>query len=135
MLDNKKLLAIELLADGQLTKTDIAKKIGSSRQIIYNWLENEEFRAELDKRLHNRKVSVQKTIDGKLEFVMDKLYELANDDSNKRVQAQVLQYLADRSLGKATSKVELSTNINNNSINDDILEVEYDQLIEGNQED
>lgn len=134
MLDDRKLLAIELLADGELTKVDIAEKVGCSRTAIYLWMENDEFKAELDKRLHNRKVFVQKKIDGKLDFVMEKLYELANDDSNKRVQAQVLQYLADRSLGKTTTKLELDTNLNNNNIDDDILDVEYDQLQEGNED-
>lgn len=134
MLDDRKLLAIELLADGELTKVDIAEKVGCSRTAIYLWMDNDEFKAELDKRLHNRKVFVQKKIDGKLDFVMEKLYELANDDSNKRVQAQVLQYLADRSLGKTTTKLELDTNLNNNNIDDDILDVEYDQLEEGNED-
>lgn len=134
MLDDRKLLAIELLADGELTKVDIAEKVGCSRTAIYLWMDNDEFKAELDKRLHNRKVFVQKKIDGKLDFVMEKLYELANDDSNKRVQAQVLQYLADRSLGKTTTKLELDTNLNNNNIDDDILDVEYDQLQEGNED-
>lgn len=134
MLDDRKLLAIELLADGELTKVDIAEKVGCSRTAIYLWMDNDEFKAELDKRLHNRKVFVQKKIDGKLDFIMDKLYELANDDSNKRVQAQVLQYLADRSLGKTTTKLELDSNINNNNIDDDILDVEYDQLEESKED-
>lgn len=132
MIDDKKILAIELLADGELTKVEIAKKVGISRQTLYNYLDNDEFMAELDKRLQGRKSFVQKMIDGKLEFVIDKLYELASDNSNKRVQAQVLQYLADRSLGKTTSKVELDTGFNNtNNLDKDVLEAEFEELEDG----
>lgn len=130
IIDDRKMLAIELLADGELTKVDIAKKVGIARQTIYDWMNDDKFKAELDNRLHQRKVFVQKKIDGKLDFVIDKLYELANDDSNKRVQAQVLQYLADRSLGKTTTKLELESSINTNTVDDDILDVEYDALEE-----
>ncbi|UOQ47751.1 phBC6A51 family helix-turn-helix protein [Gracilibacillus caseinilyticus] len=131
MMDDRKYLAIELLADGELTKKDIATKIGVSRQTLYDWLENKEFRAELDRRLHGRKVSVQKMIDGKLEFVIDKLYELASDNSNKRVQASVLTYLADRSLGRPTSKHEITADMNKETVNEDVLEQELAELEDG----
>lgn len=128
MLDDKKILAIELLVDGELTKTEIAKRVGRSRNALYLWLDDDEFKAELDKRLQGRKSFVQKIIDGKLEFVMDKLYELAADSSNKRVQAQVCQYLADRSLGKPTSKHEIEAGIKDNiEVDKDVLESEFDQ--------
>jgi predicted DNA-binding protein YlxM (UPF0122 family) len=128
MLDDRKILAIELLVDGELPKTEIAKRVGCSRQAIYEWLEkNEEFKAELDARLHHRKVSVQKRIDSKLDFVVDKLYELAADSSNKRVQAQVLQYLADRSLGKPTSKHEVTAEAKTSNVSEDVLEAEFEE--------
>jgi transposase-like protein len=129
MIHDKKMLAIELLADGELRKTEIAKKIGVSRQALYHWLNDQEFVAELDRRLQQKKSLVQKRIDGKLDFVIEKLYELANDSSNKRVQAQVLQYLADRALGKPTSKHEIEAAMNDkNNIDEDILEAEFDEV-------
>ncbi|MEC1780065.1 phBC6A51 family helix-turn-helix protein [Schinkia azotoformans] len=131
MLNDKQLLAIELIAEGEFTKTEIATKCNTSRQSIYNWLSSDEFITALDDRLQNRKKFVEKMFDGKLEFVIDKLYELAKDDSNKRVQAQVLQYLADRSLGKTPSKHEVMTEIkeSKNYTDDQISEV-FDQLEE-----
>ncbi|WP_051263266.1 phBC6A51 family helix-turn-helix protein [Tuberibacillus calidus] len=129
ILDDRKILAIELLADGEYTKTEIAKKCGIARQTLYDWLDNDLFRAELDRRLQQKKSLVQKKIDGKLDFVIEKLYELANDSSNKRVQAQVLQYLADRALGKPTSKHEIEAAMNDkNNIDEDILEAEFDEV-------
>lgn len=115
IIDDKKILALELIADGELSKTDVAKKVGIARQTLYEWLGNDEFIAKLDERLQSRKKFVEKMFDGKLEFVVDKLYELATDDSNKRVQAQVLQYLADRSLGRIPAKHELTTKIDSNN--------------------
>jgi predicted DNA-binding protein YlxM (UPF0122 family) len=123
IIDEKKRLAIELLADGERTKTEIAEVIGVSRQALYDWLGNEEFIAALDERLQNRKKFVEKRFDVKLEFVIDKLYELASDSSNKRVQAQVLQYLADRSLGRIPAKHELTTKIDTGGNNYDQSEI------------
>ncbi|WP_186320514.1 phBC6A51 family helix-turn-helix protein [Fictibacillus phosphorivorans] len=127
IIDDKKILAIELLADGELTKTAVSERVGIARQTLYDWLGNEEFIAALDERLHNRKKFVEKMFDGKLEFVVDKLYELATDDSNKRVQAQILCYLADRSLGRIPSKHELTTKIDAGkpNVSTDILEEEH----------
>lgn len=130
IIDDKKLLAIELIADGEMTKTQIAGKCGVSRQALYDWLANPEFSAMLDERLQNRKKFVEKMFDGKLEFVVDKLYELAMDNSNARVQAQVLQYLADRSLGKTASKHELTTKVEAIKKTDiDILDNEHEQWL------
>jgi len=128
MLDEKKILAIEMLVDGELTKVEIAKRIGVSRQALYNWLDDEEFRAELDRRLQGIKSFVQKRIDAKLEFVIDKLYELATDNSNKRVQAQVLQYLADRALGKPSSKLDITAEAKTgDTVSQDLLESEFEE--------
>jgi predicted DNA-binding protein YlxM (UPF0122 family) len=134
IIDEKKRLAIELLADGELTKTEISKRCGVSRQALYEWTINEEFIAALDERLHSRKKFVEKRFDVKLEFVIDKLYELASDSSNKRVQAQVLQYLADRSLGRIPAKHELTTKIDtggNNFAENEIKDV-FDMIEDEN---
>lgn len=128
MIDDRKMLAIELLADGELRKTEIADRIGCSRQAIYHWLNDDEFRAELNNRLQQRKSFVQKKIDGKLDYVIDKLYDLADDDSNKRVQAQVLQYLADRSLGKTTTKLDIDAGMKDNqNVDQDVLDAENEE--------
>lgn len=105
------MLAIELLAEGSLTKVAIAQQVKCSRQALYNWLEDEEFAAALDKRLQGRKKFVEKVLDGKLEFVIDSLLELATTCDNSRVKADVLKYLADRSLGKATQRMDVVASV------------------------
>jgi hypothetical protein len=50
MLDDKKILVIEMLVDGELPKTQIATRIGCSSQALYQWSDNDEFKADLDKR-------------------------------------------------------------------------------------
>lgn len=107
LMDARKIMAIDMLIDGENTRTDIAKKVGVSRQTLYSWLDNKEFKAELDARLANKKTFIQKLMDSKLDFALDKLLEIADDDDNRRVQAQVLLSILDRSLGKAVSKHEL----------------------------
>lgn len=130
ILDDRKTLAIQHLAEGEKTKTDIAKMIGVSRQALYNWLDDDEFRAELDRRLQQRKVLVEKIIDSKLENAVDQLIDLANTTENARVKAQTLQYIIDRGLGKAINRVEMTTDIVNTNIDDDLLETAYDDVIE-----
>ncbi|MDF2884650.1 MAG: phage-related protein [Clostridiaceae bacterium] len=49
MLDEIKEKAITYLLKGEGV-SDVAKLVGKSRQAIYNWLDDEEFKAELDKR-------------------------------------------------------------------------------------
>lgn len=123
LMDARKITAIEMLADGELTKTAISEKVGVSRQTLYSWMANEEFKAELDNRLANKKTFITKLVDGKLDFIMDKLFEIANDNSNRRVQAQVLLAMLDRSLGKATNKHELVVD-DTQSFNTDRQEIE-----------
>jgi hypothetical protein len=56
------------------------------------------------------------------------LYELATDNSNKRVQAQVLQYLADRALGKPSSKLDITAEAKTgDTVSQDLLESEFEE--------
>ncbi|SFM38097.1 CENP-B N-terminal DNA-binding domain-containing protein [Gracilibacillus orientalis] len=54
----------QLLAEGELTKTEIAKRCGIASQTLYVWYNDDAvFKAELDRRLQQRKVLVEKIID------------------------------------------------------------------------
>ncbi|MGF7057200.1 phBC6A51 family helix-turn-helix protein [Brassicibacter mesophilus] len=123
MLDQQKILAIQLLVDGELSRTDIAKKVGVSRQALYNWLDNDEFKAELNRRIQDRKVLCEKIIDSKLQDAVDKLWELQLSTQNSRVKAEVLKYFIDRALGKPASKLEMNDSRENkeNITDNDIL--------------
>jgi len=128
ILDDRKLLAIQLLVDGELPKTEIARKVGVSRQAIYNWLDDPEFKAELDRRIQQRKVLVEKIIDSKLEDAVTKLWELAETTNNSRVKAQVLQYIIDRGLGKPVSKHSIEAAMKQEQeVDRDVLEAEFEE--------
>ncbi|KHF40714.1 phBC6A51 family helix-turn-helix protein [Halalkalibacter okhensis] len=128
ILDERKNKVINELVEGVKTKTDIAKGAGVSRQAIYDWLSNTEFKAELDRRLQQRKVLVEKVIDSKLESAVDELIELAHTTTNSRVKAQVLQYIIDRGLGKPTSTHKIETDMNAaNEVDKDILDAEFEE--------
>ena len=49
-LKDNQIKAIELLLTGCFTHTDIALQCGVRRQTLYNWLQNPDFKAELDQR-------------------------------------------------------------------------------------
>lgn len=131
MLDDRKILVIQHLAEGEKTRTDIAKLVGISRQTLYDWLDDDEFKAELDSRLQQRKVLLEKIIDSKLTDMTEQLANLIYTTKNDRVKAQSIQYWLDRGLGKATSKHEITTDVTNNTnIDDDLLDTAYDDIIE-----
>lgn len=52
MLDERKLKAIELLVEGKLNRTEIAKEVGVTRPTLYNWEKEEEYSQEYDRLLH-----------------------------------------------------------------------------------
>jgi transposase-like protein len=134
-LNDIKLRVIEDLAEGIAPKTQIANKHGIARQTIYDWLDNVEFKAELDRRLQQRKVWVEKKIDGHLDFATDQVFEMIRTTKNERVKSDLLRYVLDRGLGKTTTKVEFSANMNENRITKDILEEEHEKWLKEIEED
>ena len=49
MLNEKKIKAIGLIAEGNLSMTEIAKEVGVSRNALYLWRKDKEYQQELDK--------------------------------------------------------------------------------------
>lgn len=131
MLDDRKILAIQHLAEGEKTKVEIAKLIGCSRTAIYLWLDDPEFKAELNKRLQQRKSLVENIIDSKLEDMVNQLETLAISTNNDMVKAKVLTYWIDRGLGKPTDKLEVTASTQDiSNPHSDLLSLEYDDVIE-----
>ncbi|MBM7631112.1 phBC6A51 family helix-turn-helix protein [Geomicrobium sediminis] len=128
MLNEPMMRAVELIAEGQLNKSEIASRVGISRPTLYKWLDNEEFKAEVHSRLHKERVFAEKMIEARLEFAINKLHEIAKDSSNRRVQAQTLQYLVDRALGKPTTRVDLDQVTSTaQGVEGDVLDAELDK--------
>lgn len=126
MLDEKKILAIQLLVDGESTKVDIANKIGVQRSTLYDWLNNKEFKAELDKRIQERKNLCEKIIDSKLQDAVRILWETIETTKDMRVKAQLLTYTIDRALGKPTTKMDIEAGAKQIKQDNDVLEEAFD---------
>lgn len=130
IIDDTKIMAIELMASG-VSITETAKKINKSRQAIYDWLKDSEFKAKLDERLRECKLQAEKMINSKLPEAVNKLWYLAQTAESEKVRADLLMYLVDRQLGKPTSKMDILVEANNNTVDEqdlleDINEVEYE---------
>ena len=127
MLNDKQLECIELLMDG-VNKTTIADKIKVNRKTIYDWLEKEEFKCELDKRKQIICNSALSDLKGSTRELLSEVKKLAYTAENEGIRLQALNSLLDRTLGKATSKTELEVNNNNKDIDD----INLDALLDDN---
>jgi len=131
MLDEKKMMAIELLVKGELTKTEIAKRCGKSRQWLYNAFDDKEFMAELDRRLHQIQTYGENRIKATLQDRINNIIYLAENAESEKVRLDASQYLLDRVLGKTTSKMEIKPLINQDEevidIDEELEEIEIDE--------
>lgn len=131
MLDERQMLALDKLVEGTHTRSAIARDLNISRQTLYNYLENAEFAAELDKRMKEAKGLVEKRLNTKMDFALDNILKIAADSSNQRTMLEANKYILDRCLGKPTSKVDLEAGLKPVAIAEvDLLEAEFAEFDE-----
>lgn len=122
-LNEKQYLAIEWILEGKQIAL-IAKNLGVARQTVYNWLDNEEFKSELDTLRLDIQNSTKEHVKNKINLYVDELEHLALDRStSSKVRADVLKYMVNRVWGNTTTKVEVTEN---DSDNDE--EIDLDEL-------
>ena len=126
MLDERKLKTIELLAQG-IHYTDISKQVGVSRQTIYDWLKDEEFKAELD-RWRQEFINCTRSIFAFNAPKAARKIVKQIDSSNEKIANTASQYVCDATCGKPTTKVEQVNDTENKNIDDDILDKELDEV-------
>lgn len=132
MLNNKQLKAIDMLMDG-VNKTAIADKIKVNRTTLYNWLENEEFKLELDRRQQEISRHALSDLKGDTKQILEAVKKLGYEAESEAVRLSALNSLLDRILGKATAKqeIELSNTDNNADIDlDSLLEYKDSNVID-----
>ncbi|MBM7836430.1 helix-turn-helix domain-containing protein [Clostridium sardiniense] len=123
-LGKKQYLAIQYILEGKQI-TDIAKALGVARQTIYNWLDDEEFKTEVDTLRREIQTSAKNYVENNIKLYIDEIEGLAlNKETSSKVKADLLKYLVDRVLGKTTTKVEVNDNNTNNTDN-----VNLDELV------
>lgn len=119
MLTNKQLEAVDMLMDG-LNKSAIADKLKVSRTTLYKWIENEEFKAELDRRKQKICNDALSDLKGSTKDLLKAVEKLAYTAENEGIRLQALNSLLDRTLGKATTKQEIELSSNKEAENIDL---------------
>lgn len=131
MLTEQQRECIELLCIGTKTDQEIAKDIGCRRETVSRWKnQNEEFKAELNKRSHDFENGLideaQTLLKRKLGIAIGNILTIANDKAVKEeTRLKANQYLVDRVLGNTTTKIETNTDGND----DNNKNVDIDQLL------
>lgn len=121
-LGDKQYLAIKYILEGRQIAS-IAKEIGISRATIYNWLDDEEFKNELDMLRQEIQSSTKEHVMNKIKLYVDELEELAlNKDTSSKVRADLLKYLVNRVWGNTTTKAEVTVTEEEND--NDMLDIE-----------
>lgn len=128
MIDERQRKAIELIVSGEYQITQVAELVGVHRTTIYNWLDNEEFKAEMDKRLQDIKNQAEKEFNTKLLKAIDEYWKIAMSSTDMRTKEKALSYWIDRSLGKTTSRLEMADNRTDTNITEEDILSEIDQL-------
>jgi AcrR family transcriptional regulator len=119
IITDNHLKAIEYIIEGK-SMTDIAKICGIGRATLYNWLDNKEFKAELDKQRQDIKTNIETKVVSKLGVYLDELHRIATTSKNDKERRSACEYLVDRALGKSTTKVADVTEEENKAAVDDI---------------
>lgn len=96
---------IDLILEGH-KMTEIAKETGIYRSQLYRWLNNEEFKAELEARRAQLRKSAKDKITGQVNSLADEMLKLAMSSTDPRVKLQAIKYLMDRALGIPTAAKE-----------------------------
>lgn len=115
-LDERKMKAIENIVLGE-NYSNVAKLSGVSRQALYNWLDDDEFKAELDRRIQEIRKQGEQRIASKITTYISELEKIALTGKSEKNRSDALQYLINRDLGAPTSKISNITNDGDNDNN------------------
>ena len=118
LLNQKHLDAIEELIKGE-SISNIAKKLKVSRASLYNWLDDEGFKLELDKRRQIISRNALNRVNIKVNEYLEGIEKIAKTTDNDNTALTAYGMLLDRALGKATAKQDISLT-NNDSVNEEI---------------
>lgn len=104
ILTDNHLDAIKYILEGKNT-SEIAKLCNVSRTAIYNWLGDKDFKAELERRKLEIKTNADKKITGRLEYYLEEMHKIATTGKTEKERRAACEYMIDRALGKATTRV------------------------------
>ena len=124
-LGEKQYKVMELIIQGE-TISDIAKMMKVSRGTIYNWLDDENFKADLNKQRQEIKDASKERINANIGMYIGELHKIATTSQSEKARIEASVYLLNRVLGTPTrvqQDITEDTNKEDNSINiDDIVQ-------------
>ncbi|MBP3931775.1 MAG: helix-turn-helix domain-containing protein [Peptostreptococcaceae bacterium] len=124
-LGEKQYKVMELIIQGE-TISDIAKMMKVSRGTIYNWLDDENFKADLNKQRQEIKDASKERINANIGIYIGELHKIATTSPSEKARIEASVYLLNRVLGTPTrvqQDITEDTNKEDNSINiDDIVQ-------------
>lgn len=116
---------MELIIQGE-TISDIAKMMKVSRGTIYNWLDDENFKADLNKQRQEIKDASKERINANIGIYIGELHKIATTSQSEKARIEASTYLLNRVLGTPTrvqQDITEDSNKEDNSINiDDIVQ-------------
>lgn len=120
---------IDLIIQGR-NITDIAGIVHKSRTTIYNWLELDVVKEELENRRSEMKKAANNKIVSEANNLVDNMINLAMNSSDTRVKFQANKYLIDQCLGTPVAAKEDVNNVGNDKDNKDAntLKQELDDI-------
>lgn len=98
--------------------TDIAKILNVNRKTIYNWLNKDYVKAELDKRRQELTRQGNAIILKDLATYIRNIQALANDSSDKRTALAANQYLINRIYGNPKDQIDIGQDNDDNKSED-----------------
>lgn len=88
--------AIDELLRGNLTKTEIAKQVHVALSTLYEWLKDEEFKAELEERESDYKRMIKARISKMAFSALDTQEDIMSRSDNDRARASVAADILNR---------------------------------------
>ena len=124
-LGEKQYRAMELIIQGE-TISDIAKMLKVGRGTIYNWLDDENFKADLNKQRQEIKNASKERINACIGIYISELHKIATTSQSEKARIEASTYLLNRVLGTPTRVqqdiTEEETKENNNIDIDSVLQ-------------
>lgn len=95
-LTKKHRTAIELLIAGHMSKDEIAQSVKVSRKTLYNWLDDEDFKAEYDEQLKEIERKIRRRISCLANKALDRQEDILDNSANDSAAASVASDVLDR---------------------------------------
>ena len=107
MLTEKQNEMINMLIEGK-TKSDVIRELKIARQTLYNWLGKDEIIAEMDRRRQKMCKDALADLKGDTKELLAEVKKLAYTADSEAIRLQALNSLLDRTLGRPSTKSEVS---------------------------